>query len=395
MPECVIFIESTSFSLTALLSQLLLSHLSVRREHKGHKAGGGRNGIRHRLRRKYAGDAKADPGQDQNQRDQQQHLAEQGEKRGLLRLPQRHKGALAGVLKGKEEGEQEVDAQHGHRRLQQRLIVHGGRRIVALDHHGIDHVQVQILPTVIDQLQGQGHAGVLLGLGHRDRIGCKVGVRDLLEGDHAGVAGGPRGGGPQFLIRTAAVVHLALVHAGLQGILGQAGEVGGTLHRLRHADASRHGTQSLHGLFLVQRNAEQALGGLLGVGIAGQAAAGVVTEDPGKFSKVLILQLLPGTQGIYGLLVAFITLSKIGLLNGNLASISTGTGLMILAACLPIGVVGLISGLHQGKTAVASIGIVAKKPEQFGKSMLFPAMVETYAILALLISILSVSNIPV
>ena len=131
-------------------------------------------------------------------------------------------------------------------------------------------------------------------------------------------------------------------------------------------------------------------GSAMGVGIAGQAAAGVVTEDPGKFSKVLILQ-----QGIYGLLVAFITLSKIGLLNGNLASISTGTGLMILAACLPIGVVGLISGLHQGKTAVASIGIVAKKPEQFGKSMLFPAMVETYAILALLISILSVSNIPV
>ena len=127
-------------------------------------------------------------------------------------------------------------------------------------------------------------------------------------------------------------------------------------------------------------------GSAMGVGIAGQAAAGVVTEDPGKFSKVLILQLLPGTQGIYGLLVAFITLSKIGLLNGNLASISTGTGLMILAACLPIGVVGLISGLH---------GIVAKKPEQFGKSMLFPAMVETYAILALLISILSVSNIPV
>ena len=69
-------------------------------------------------------------------------------------------------------------------------------------------------------------------------------------------------------------------------------------------------------------------GSAYGVGVAGQAAAGVVTEDPGKFSKVLILQLLPGTQGIYGLLVAFITLSKIGLLNGNLASISTGTGLM-------------------------------------------------------------------
>ena len=115
------------------------------------------------------------------------------------------------------------------------------------------------------------------------------------------------------------------------------------------------------------------IGSAIGVGIAGQAAAGVVTEDPGKFSKVLILQLLPGTQGIYGLLVAFVT----------------------LAACLPIGIVGLISAYYQGKTAVSSIGIVAKKPEQFGKSMLFPAMVETYAILALLISILAVSNIPV
>ena len=136
-------------------------------------------------------------------------------------------------------------------------------------------------------------------------------------------------------------------------------------------------------------------GSAIGVGVAGQAAAGVVTEDPGKFAKVLILQLLPGTQGIYGLLVGFIVLSKVGLLGGGAAQISVQTGLMILAAGLPIGVVGLISGMHQGKTAVASIGIVAKKPEQFAKSMLFPAMVETYAILALLISILAVTAIQV
>ena len=136
-------------------------------------------------------------------------------------------------------------------------------------------------------------------------------------------------------------------------------------------------------------------GSAIGVGVAGQAAAGVVTEDPGKFAKVLILQLLPGTQGVYGLLVGFIVLSKVGLLGGGAAQISVQTGLMILAACLPIGVVGLISGMHQGKTAVASIGIVAKKPEQFAKSMLFPAMVETYAILALLISILAVTAIQV
>ena len=136
-------------------------------------------------------------------------------------------------------------------------------------------------------------------------------------------------------------------------------------------------------------------GSALGVGIAGQAAAGVVTEDPSKFAKVLVLQLLPGTQGIYGLLVGFLTLSKIGLLGGGAAQIDPQTGLLILAACLPVGIVGLISGKSQGETAAASIGIVAKKPEQFGKAMLFPAMVETYAILSLLISILGVTAIQV
>ena len=135
-------------------------------------------------------------------------------------------------------------------------------------------------------------------------------------------------------------------------------------------------------------------GSAIGVGIAGQAAAGVVTEDPGKFAKVLVIQLLPGTQGLYGLLVGFITLSKIGILGGGIADISVQTGLLILAACLPVGIVGLISGKSTG-TAAASIGIVAKKPDQFGKAMLFPAMVETYAILSLLISFLAVNGIQV
>ena len=134
-------------------------------------------------------------------------------------------------------------------------------------------------------------------------------------------------------------------------------------------------------------------GSAIGVGVAGQAASGVVAQDPDKFAKVLIMQLLPGTQGIYGLLVGFITLSKIGLLGGGAADLSTATGLLILAACLPIGIVGLISGMHQGNTSASAIGIVAKKPDQFGKAMLFPAMVETYAILALLISILAVNAI--
>ena len=137
------------------------------------------------------------------------------------------------------------------------------------------------------------------------------------------------------------------------------------------------------------------MGSAIGVGVAGQAASGVVTEDPNKFAKVLIMQLLPGTQGIYGLLVGFITLSKIGLLGGGLASLDWVTGLMILGGCLPIGIVGLVSGKYQGMTSAAAIGISAKRVEQFGKAMLFPAMVETYAILALLTSVLVITNVPV
>lgn len=136
------------------------------------------------------------------------------------------------------------------------------------------------------------------------------------------------------------------------------------------------------------------MGSAFGVGIAGQAASGVVSEDPDKFVKVLLVQLLPGTQGIYGLLVAFIALSKIGVLSGSPMALDTNTGLMMLAACLPIALVGLVSAIHQGKTAVSAIGILAKRPDELAKAMLFPAMVETYAILSLLISILAVNGIP-
>ncbi len=142
----------------------------------------------------------------------------------------------------------------------------------------------------------------------------------------------------------------------------------------------------------VAATALAGIGSAWGVGLAGQAAAGVVSEDPEQFAKVLILQLLPGTQGIYGLLVTFITLSQIGILGGETIT-DTHTGLMYLLGCLPIALVGLASAYHQGRTSVASIGIVAKKPDQFGKAMLFPAMVETYAILALLVSILVITNI--
>ncbi len=134
------------------------------------------------------------------------------------------------------------------------------------------------------------------------------------------------------------------------------------------------------------------VGSAIAVGMAGEAAAGVVTDDPSKFSKVLILQLLPGTQGIYGLLIAFITLTQIGVLGGS-SEMSLAKGLLYFAACLPMAIVGYFSAIKQARASLASISLVSKKPDQFGKAMIFPAMVETYAILALLISILSIMGI--
>ena len=134
------------------------------------------------------------------------------------------------------------------------------------------------------------------------------------------------------------------------------------------------------------------IGSSVGVSIAGQAAAGVVTDDPSKFSKVLLLQLLPGTQGIYGLLIAFVTMLSTGVM-GGVTEMSVVKGLSFLAACLPMALVGWWSAIYQGKASIASINLVSKRPDQFGKSLLFPAMVETYAILALLISLLAVMNV--
>ncbi|HBR32944.1 MAG: V-type ATP synthase subunit K [Eubacteriales bacterium] len=135
------------------------------------------------------------------------------------------------------------------------------------------------------------------------------------------------------------------------------------------------------------------IGSAKGVGMTGEAAAGVVSEDPSKFSKVLILQLLPGTQGLYGLLTAVLSLTQLGLLRGELIQLTFAKGLQYFAACLPIAIVGYFSAIYQARTAVAGVGIVAKRPDQSGKAISMAAMVETYAILALLISILAINGL--
>lgn len=137
------------------------------------------------------------------------------------------------------------------------------------------------------------------------------------------------------------------------------------------------------------------LGSAFGVRMVGEAVAGVIAEDPEKFGKLLILQALPGTQGIYGLLVAFLVIMKLGLLGGTAVVVSTSVGVQLLVACLPVAIVGVLSAIYQAKVAISSVAVVSKRPEEMGKAIILPAMVETYAVLSLLASILLVNGVKI
>ena len=135
------------------------------------------------------------------------------------------------------------------------------------------------------------------------------------------------------------------------------------------------------------------IGSAKGTGIAGEAGAGLVSEDPSKFGKAMILQVIPGTQGLYGFVIWFLAFSKLTAVDVTLITVEQG--LQVLAACLPIAFGGLLSGIAQGKVAAASVNILAKKPDDWSKGMILCITVEFYAILALLASFMMLNAITI
>ena len=129
------------------------------------------------------------------------------------------------------------------------------------------------------------------------------------------------------------------------------------------------------------------IGSAKGTGIAGEAGAGLVSEDPSKFGKAMIMQVIPGTQGLYGFVIWFLAFNKL------VPGMSIEQGLQVLAACLPIAFGGLLSAIAQGKVAAASINILAKKPDDWSKGMILCITVEFYAILSLLASFMMLNAI--
>ena len=134
-------------------------------------------------------------------------------------------------------------------------------------------------------------------------------------------------------------------------------------------------------------------GSARGTGIAGEAGTGLLSEDPSKFGKVMILQVIPGTQGLYGLVVGFMCLLRMGLLDGSYVDMTLIEGLRYLMACLPIAIGGGVSAVAQGRVAAGSINLLAQKPEDWSKGMVLCITVEFYAILSLLISLIMLISI--
>ena len=112
------------------------------------------------------------------------------------------------------------------------------------------------------------------------------------------------------------------------------------------------------------------IGSAKGTGIAGEAGTGLLSQDPSKSGKVMVLQLLPGTQGLYGLVVWFFALIQMGMLDGRAAGMSVAEGLQYFAACMPMALGGLLSAIAQGRVAAGSINILAKKPDDWSKGLI-------------------------
>ncbi len=133
-------------------------------------------------------------------------------------------------------------------------------------------------------------------------------------------------------------------------------------------------------------------GSAKGVGMVGQAGSGVLSVDPGKFSRVLILQILPGTQGLYGLVIWFLALMKLGFFSGTLVDFTLREGVSFFGACMPVALGGLFFGMAQGRLCSNGLIMMAKRPNELSKSIILAIMVEFYSILALLAAFLMLNG---
>ncbi|MEF3244922.1 MAG: hypothetical protein K6343_02915 [Caldisericaceae bacterium] len=130
-----------------------------------------------------------------------------------------------------------------------------------------------------------------------------------------------------------------------------------------------------------------AIGSGIGIGRTTSHAAGILSEKPELFGKMLVIMALPGTQGFYALVVMFLMMQFFGFIGGS-PKASWGQGLAALFIGILVGLIEFKTALDQAHSAIGAEDLVAKRPEESGRAILLPALVETYAILGLLAGVL-------
>lgn len=135
------------------------------------------------------------------------------------------------------------------------------------------------------------------------------------------------------------------------------------------------------------------IGSAIGVGLTAQVSNGIMSEEPALFGRLLLLTALPGTQGIYGFLVGFLVIMKLGLIGSTtevplFKTLTVGQGWQFFLSCLPIAFAGIFSAIHQGRVCATGAELTAKQPGEAGKALVLAVFVEFYAVLGLLASIL-------
>jgi len=133
-----------------------------------------------------------------------------------------------------------------------------------------------------------------------------------------------------------------------------------------------------------------AIGSSIGVGYVAKTGAGLLAKEPQKFPQVLALSALPSTQALYGLLFGFIILIRTGLLGGTPIDFDINTGWAFIMASLPVGISCIFSGILQGQAAASGIKIIAEKPENVSQAIVLAALIESFAVFGLVISLLMV-----
>jgi V/A-type H+-transporting ATPase subunit K len=130
-----------------------------------------------------------------------------------------------------------------------------------------------------------------------------------------------------------------------------------------------------------------AAGSSLGSGAVARVGASLLSKEPQKFPQALVLAALPSSQALYGFLYGIIILLQTGLLNGQI-TVDSATAFGFMASAIPVGVAALFSGYAQGQVAASAIKIVAEKPENLNQGIVLSALIESFAIFGLIISIL-------